>query len=320
MKGSLLFLFALLVIVSCQTPEIPTTFPETWHSWVLTSVVKGKVLESKGQLIAFNIKQNYACRYDQQDLLTPKPNKPSDFCDFSSGYHYFVNKSEGKPDCHMKKMNESISTIPYPASFLKNAKYISKDRVNQRDCHHFYAPSVSDGARNFGMDLWFSADIERLPCQLSITDTSSNPPLVVTYAFDGISSTIPPDAIGRCQFPKSICVEDDYVCNVKNNSDKVAVQGALSWVCNPSNIDCTPIQPGGKNYYPNDLFSHANWAFNSYYLKHKAQQGSAACNFGGLAELVAPKLQEKNTQIPKSFLQNIGALFRTDLTCPSLVV
>jgi len=272
LKKSLIVIILCIILTQGQTPEIPKSFPDTWHSWVLTSVVKGQVLASKGQLIAFSLTQNYACRYDQQDLLNPKTNRPSDFCDFASGYHYYVNNSVGKPDCRMRKLNDSISMINYPPSFAKNAKYIGKNRVNQRDCHHFYSPSVSDGSRNFGMDLWFTADADVLPCQISITDSSTNPALVTTYAFDGISKTIPPDAIGRCQFPKSICVEDDYVCNAKKTADNVAIQSALSWVCNPNNIDCTPIQPGGKNYYPNDLISHANWAFNAYYKKIKVNK------------------------------------------------
>jgi len=212
----------------------------------------------------------------------------------------------------MVKMNDSISVLQYPPSFLQNAKYISKDQVNQRECYHFYTPNVNDGGKIVGMDLWFTTDVEKLPCQISITDKSTNPATVTTYAFDGISSTIPPDAMGKCQFPKSVCVEESYLCHVKNTSDHIAVQGALGWVCNPANLDCTPIQPGGKNYYPNDLISHANWAFNGYYQKHKSQQGSAACNFGGLAELVPPKFIQKQNE-KRGFSDNLKLLFFTDL-------
>jgi len=316
MKGllGLIVLLSTCMIIYCQTPDMPKSFPDTWHSWVLHSIVRDKVIVSTGQLIAFNIQQKYSCRYDQQNLLNPKNIRPSDFCDYSTGYHYYVNNSIGKPDCVMKKMNDSLKAVKYPDSFLQNAKYIGKDHVNQRDCHHFYAPSVSDGFKNFGMDLWFTTDSEKLPCQISVTDGSSNPATVSTYAFDGISSQIPPDAMGKCQFPKSICVEEDYVCRVKNTSDPVAVQGALGWVCNPNNLDCSPIQPGGKNYFPNDLMSHANWAFNAYYQKNKSKQGSASCDFGGLAELIPPKFVIQK----RGFLDNLKLLFEADIVCHTM--
>jgi len=99
----LIVILSTCMIISSQTPELPNSFPETWHSWVVLSIVRDKVITSTGQLLAFNLAQKYACRYDQQNLITPKTNRPSDFCDYSTGYHYFVNNSVGKPDCVMKK-------------------------------------------------------------------------------------------------------------------------------------------------------------------------------------------------------------------------
>jgi len=215
-----------------------------------------------------------------------------------------------------KKMNDtSISVLAYPSDFLNSAKYIGLEHVAQKDCHHFYSPRVSSSGKFYGMDLWFTSDVEKLPCLISITDTTTTPPTVMTWAFDGMRSTIPPDAMGKCQYPKSICVEENYICKVRNNSDKVAIQKALSWVCNPENLDCSPIQPNGDHYYPNDLVSHANWAFNAYYQKNKDRQGSAACDFGGLAELVPPsnKARVIKSNLPPS------AVFLFDLICPAML-
>jgi len=46
----------------------------------------------------------------------------------------------------------------------------------------------------------------------------------------------------------------------------------LNYICGPANIDCSPINQGGDHYLPNDLISHANWAFNEYYQKIKKQE------------------------------------------------
>ncbi|KAE8714128.1 hypothetical protein F3Y22_tig00110201pilonHSYRG00309 [Hibiscus syriacus] len=55
---------------------------------------------------------------------------------------------------------------------------------------------------------------------------------------------------------------------------------ALDWVCGPGKADCSAIQPGGGQCFePNDLVSHASFAFNNYYQKNGLSD--EACSFGG---------------------------------------
>jgi len=162
------------------------------------------------------------------------------------------------------------------------------------------------------MDLWFTTDDFKLPCLISLTDTTTNPFTVTSFAFDGLTPFIPPAAIGKCQFPRTACIGDNYVCNVKKNADTVAVVNALSWVC--GQLDCSPINQGGDHYYPNNLVSHANWAFNQYYQKNKATQGSSACNFGGVAELVPPNSTVTTTG--ENMIKKLNALYNFNIVCP----
>jgi len=90
--------------------------------------------------------------------------------------------------------------------------------VNQNDCYHYFAPSVRDGNKYVGMDLWFTMDDLQLPCKITLTDSSSNPPLQINYAFDGMTAFIPPDQLSKCQISRSSCVEDNYVCHVKKKT------------------------------------------------------------------------------------------------------
>jgi len=314
----------LVVLISTSiTSDVPDAFPETWHSWVSTTMIRGtKTLVSQGQLIAFNFAEKYACRYDQQNLFNISGVRMADFCDFNEGYHYHVNNSHSlSPNCKMGKLDYALKPMPFPTDFVNNAKKLGTDRVNQKFCYHYYYSAVRDGSRNYGMDLWFTNDTFKLPCQIVLTDTSTNPSTITTWAFDGLTNTIPPDAIGKCELPKAACVDDDYVCNVKDNADKVKVQGGLEWVCGSKVIDCSPINPGGDHFYPDDLVSHANWAFNAYYLKNKAQQGSAACDFGGTAHLVPPKkvaFRRNTTRKVDSKIDNLKTIFNLDITCSAM--
>ena len=46
---------------------------------------------------------------------------------------------------------------------------------------------------------------------------------------------------------------------------------ALGWVCGPGGkVDCSPINTGGKYFFPNDAVDHANYAFTQFYHAHAA--------------------------------------------------
>ncbi|KAK8679327.1 hypothetical protein V6N13_144782 [Hibiscus sabdariffa] len=73
-------------------------------------------------------------------------------------------------------------------------------------------------------------------------------------------------------------------CVASSMSRKSDLQKALDWTCGPGKADCSAIQPGQKCFEPNNIFTHASFAFNDYYQQHG---GSVeACNFGGTGIIV----------------------------------
>lgn len=65
----------------------------------------------------------------------------------------------------------------------------------------------------------------------------------------------------------------------KVNGTKLGM--ALSYACGQGNHTCDAIQAGGPCYLPNDLISHASYAFNSYWQQFRSIGGT--CYFDGLA-------------------------------------
>lgn len=75
-------------------------------------------------------------------------------------------------------------------------------------------------------------------------------------------------------FDKSWCIAKDY-------ATPDSLQGALDWACGFGGADCQPIQLGNACFVPNTVYSHASYAFNSYYQIH--QHASGTCDFAGVA-------------------------------------
>ncbi|KAL6009405.1 hypothetical protein ACLOJK_022634 [Asimina triloba] len=61
-----------------------------------------------------------------------------------------------------------------------------------------------------------------------------------------------------------------------------ALGGAISYACGQGNGTCDAIQPGKPCYRPDSVFSHASYAFNSYWQQFRGVGGT--CYFDGLAE------------------------------------
>ncbi|PIN11631.1 Glucan endo-1,3-beta-D-glucosidase [Handroanthus impetiginosus] len=72
-------------------------------------------------------------------------------------------------------------------------------------------------------------------------------------------------------------------CVARPGSSPDDLQIALDWACGSGQADCSPIQAGGPCFEPNNLISHASYAFNNYYQQNG--NSDIACYFGGTAVL-----------------------------------
>jgi hypothetical protein len=312
---------ALLVTFTCAQPPPtpPDSFPPSWYTWVVTTVIEvggTKPIYSVGQLVAFNMQQAWSCRLNQQDLVTPLPNRPVDHCDFTAGKHYELDSTTPGVTCSSTiDIENNLALITYPAEYLAAAVFFGIDRVNQKECNHFVATNIVIDDKNVQMDVWTSTD-GNFPCQISVTDEDSTPRTITTWAFDGFGMVIPLDAVNQCMAAKLICAQPNWLCHPTAGATDQQLLPALNWVCDPTLLDCSPIAPGGEFYFPNTPRDHAKWAFNAYYLKNRSTQGPAACSFGGLGEIVPPPTQFLSQRYglgsnsTRTFLQ-----FSHDLTC-----
>ncbi|KAK9109705.1 hypothetical protein Sjap_017765 [Stephania japonica] len=62
------------------------------------------------------------------------------------------------------------------------------------------------------------------------------------------------------------------------------LQEAMDYACGEGGADCEQIMSDGSCYFPDNVFSHSSFAFNSYWQKNKNNGGS--CSFGGAAMLI----------------------------------
>lgn len=68
-------------------------------------------------------------------------------------------------------------------------------------------------------------------------------------------------------------------CIASSTASESELQSGLDWACGPGNVDCSAVQPSQPCYEPDNLVSHASYAFNSYYQQNGATD--VACSFGG---------------------------------------
>lgn len=72
-------------------------------------------------------------------------------------------------------------------------------------------------------------------------------------------------------------------CVAKNGADGKMLQAALDWACGPGRVDCSDLLQGQQCYEPDNVFSHATYAFNFYYQLMGRSPGS--CDFTGVATI-----------------------------------
>ncbi|KDP32066.1 hypothetical protein JCGZ_12527 [Jatropha curcas] len=91
-------------------------------------------------------------------------------------------------------------------------------------------------------------------------------------------STIVPAAPGPAE------VVQELWCVAKPSVPAETLQEAMDYACGKGGADCAEILPQGNCFYPDTVFAHASYAFNSYFQKTKRNGGS--CSFGGTAMLI----------------------------------
>ncbi|CAL0328048.1 unnamed protein product [Lupinus luteus] len=72
-------------------------------------------------------------------------------------------------------------------------------------------------------------------------------------------------------------------CVAKDDADTDKLKGGLSWACGQGQANCVAIQAGKPCYFPNNLESHASYAYNDYFLKMHNAGGT--CDFDGTATI-----------------------------------
>ncbi|TVU30785.1 hypothetical protein EJB05_22426 [Eragrostis curvula] len=73
-------------------------------------------------------------------------------------------------------------------------------------------------------------------------------------------------------------------CVAKPTVPEDKLQEAMDYACGQDGVDCQEIAAGGSCFYPDNIASHASYAFNSYWQKMRRIGGS--CDFGGTAVLI----------------------------------
>jgi len=259
---------------------------------VTTKSGDGNLTYNYGQMIVYDKKKEFSCRFNEQNLLNPDEFRPVDYC--NSKNHFKIRDASGsvppdKLNCSMKDSYQFL-TFAWPSEFMSNAVFQGVDKVNQKDCNHFLVQSMTVNGASQQVDAWTGAK-DGLICQMTFNNQDTNE--IMTYSFDGFQQGYPGTALA-CTSALIKCARDDWVCRVRNGTKDKDIINALKWVCTPSGgkVDCAPINPGGKYFNPNTPIAHGNWALNEYYQTNKILGGETACYFGGIGNVVPPKNQK----------------------------
>ncbi|XP_002531922.2 glucan endo-1,3-beta-glucosidase 2 [Ricinus communis] len=72
-------------------------------------------------------------------------------------------------------------------------------------------------------------------------------------------------------------------CTAKEGADPKMLQAALDWACGPGKVDCSALLQGESCYEPDNVITHATYAFDSYY--HQMGKAPGTCDFNGVASI-----------------------------------
>ncbi|KAL2904590.1 Glucan endo-1 3-beta-glucosidase 3 [Bienertia sinuspersici] len=103
-------------------------------------------------------------------------------------------------------------------------------------------------------------------------------------------------------------------CVAKDGADPKMLQAALDWACGPGKVDCAPLLQGEPCYEPNNVVSHANYAFDTYY--HKMAMEPGTCYFNGVATVTTTDPSHGSCIFPGSGGKN-GTLTNSTALAPS---
>nr|KYP67656.1 Glucan endo-1,3-beta-glucosidase 4 [Cajanus cajan] len=95
-------------------------------------------------------------------------------------------------------------------------------------------------------------------------------------------------------------------CVAKDGADTDKLQAGLSWACGQGGANCAAIQPGQPCYLPNNLKSHASYAYNDYYQKKRGSGGT--CDFDGTATTTTKDPSSSSCIFSGSSNSSIGGL------------
>ncbi|CAL5203597.1 unnamed protein product [Lathyrus oleraceus] len=70
-------------------------------------------------------------------------------------------------------------------------------------------------------------------------------------------------------------------CVAKDGADAEKMEAGLDWACGQGRANCAAIQAGRPCYFPNNVKSHASYAYNDYYQKMRSVGGT--CDFDDTA-------------------------------------
>ncbi|KAE9602987.1 putative glucan endo-1,3-beta-D-glucosidase [Lupinus albus] len=89
--------------------------------------------------------------------------------------------------------------------------------------------------------------------------------------------------IVACIIIGSSCIDANTWCMINNNATPNVLQNNLDYACSHG-ADCSAIQPGASCFKPDNVFRHAAYAYDSYYVNHGKTPES--CNFAGTGHVI----------------------------------